>query len=149
MYPRTITTDIINYHVNWRYVLKYECFVFFNDTIIELDLKRERQTLSSSLDAVLLAVGAHLGQVCAIGALLLHVLHDMRHRDNGLDRDTEIPLDLLDSRHVAVLARLLTINRYKNTGQLSLTVLDDLDRFPDGSTGSDDIVNHQNLALQS
>lgn len=101
-----------------------------------------------ALNTVLLAVGAHLSQVLAVGTLLLHVLHDVGHGHNGLDRDTEIPLDLLDSRHVAVLASLLAIYRHQNTRQLGLAVLDDLNRLADGGTGGDNIVNDQDLALQ-
>lgn len=100
------------------------------------------------LDAVLLAVGPHQGEVFTVGALLLHVLHNVGHGDNGLDRDSKVALDLLDGGQVTVLASFLTINSYEDTSQLGFAVLNDLHRLADGSASGNHIVNDKDSALE-
>lgn len=100
------------------------------------------------LDAVLLAVGPHQGEVFTVGALLLHVLHNVGHGDNGLDGDSEVALDLLDGRQVPVFASFLTINSHEDTSQLGFAVLNDLHRLADGSASGNHIVDDKDSALK-
>ena len=78
---------------------------------------------------------------------LLDVLDDLAQRNDRGDGDSEVALDLLDRRQLA-LASLMPIDSDDDAGNLRAGRVDQFHDLADRRTGRDDVVDDEHPALK-
>ena len=85
--------------------------------------------------------------LCKFG-LVLDEAEQFTEADDAEHRKCELLLDFLTGRKRCVFALFLAVQSDDNTRHLRTLSVDDIDGFPDGGAGGDDIIDDQDAALE-